>query len=94
MARPTKDETESQRNNALVVYLPPDIRQWIEQRSKETGDSLSRIGKQAVIEYAKSQGFKEAQTETDSEVSMIARQLAELTTTIERIVRDAKCYVF
>jgi hypothetical protein len=95
MARPTKENSNNQRNSAVVVYLPPDLRRWIEQRAECKGDSLSRTAKEAILEYAKSEGFEEPKPESENhndEVSLIARQLNELTEAIKRMTKDAKCF--
>ncbi|MEK8021377.1 MAG: hypothetical protein VSS75_031260 [Candidatus Parabeggiatoa sp.] len=96
MGRPNKGD-ESQRNNSVVVYLPPALREWINKQSQESGDSLSRVAKQAILAHAKTMGFKEEapkpqQPETDSEMSLIARKLADLADTIEKMTNNAKCF--
>ncbi len=102
MARNRKKEDDKQRNAA--VYLTPALRQWLDERIAKTGNSLSSELRCAVLEHAEAQGFKEenyeskietndvTQSET-SEVSLVARQLADLAVTIERMMKNGtKCF--
>ncbi len=104
MARNRKKEDDKQRNAAVSVYLTPALRQWLDERIAKTGNSLSSELRCAVLEHAEAQGFKEEnyeskietndviQSET-SEVSLVARQLADLAVTIERMMKNGtKCF--
>ncbi|RKZ59105.1 MAG: hypothetical protein DRQ99_24315 [Candidatus Parabeggiatoa sp. nov. 3] len=91
---------ESQRNNGITVYMRPALRQWVINHGKENDESLSKVIKRVLIQYAKEQGFKEddylkpikpTEPTSDSEASAVARQLADLASTIERLLNNAKC---
>jgi predicted DNA-binding protein len=98
MAKNQKNEKQ----RAVSVYLTKPLEEWLKETAKKEGHSQSSILRDAITQYARTQGFDEKdyeiqETEENSlqqdEVSLIARQLTDLAATIERITKNGvKCF--